>query len=181
MGGVIAQLVFHRQPHRVRSLVLADTNTGGGAAPEPERSMRVRQRLDALQRLGARGMATERAPHLLSPGAPAPLVAEVADIMGDVRPAGYCAAAIALGATDTSAQLGAITVPTLVIHGEQDAVVPLATAHVLATGIPGAQLTVLPNAGHVSNQEQPEAFNAAVRRFLSSVLDDRPAGDLAVG
>jgi 3-oxoadipate enol-lactonase len=166
MGGVIAQLVYHRHPRRVRSLILADTNPGGGAVAEPERSARVRQRLEALDRLGPKRMAEQRAPNLVRPGAPPELVAELASIMAEVRPAGYCSAAIALGNTDLTAQLSSIQVPTLVIHGEQDAVVPLETARTLAASIPGARLVVIPEAGHVSNQEQPAAFNAAVREFL---------------
>jgi 3-oxoadipate enol-lactonase len=118
MGGVVAQLVYHRHPERVRALILADTNPGGGAAPEPERSQRVRQRLEALDRLGPQGMAEQRAPNLVRPGAPADLIAELASIMAEVRPAGYCSAAIALGNTDLTAQLSRIGVPTLVIHGE---------------------------------------------------------------
>ena len=167
LGGVIAQLLYHRYPSRVRSLILVDTTPGGGAAPEPERSERVRQRLLAIESLGPRGMAEQRAPHLVSELAPRSLVAELVDIMAQVRPAGYCTAAIALGATDLTSQLPDIRVPTLVIHGEHDAVVPLATARQLAASIPNASLVVLPNAGHVSNQEQPEAFNAAVRLFLA--------------
>jgi len=97
MGGVIAQLVYHRHAPRVRSLILADTNPGGAAAPEPERSARVRQRLEALDRLGPRGMAEQRAPNLVRPGAPPDLIAELASIMAEVRPAGYCSAAVALG------------------------------------------------------------------------------------
>jgi 3-oxoadipate enol-lactonase len=167
MGGVIAQLVYHRHPQRVRSLILVDTNPGGGGAPEPERSERVRQRLEAFDRLGPRQMAAQRAPNLVSPGAPPELVAELTSIMAEVRAAGYRAAAIALGETDLTSQLQSIRVPTLVIHGEQDAVVPLKTAHFLADSIPGARLIVIPQAGHVSNQEQPNAFNAAVRAFLA--------------
>jgi pimeloyl-ACP methyl ester carboxylesterase len=167
MGGVIAQLVYHRHPARVRSLILADTNTGGGALPEPERSARVHGRLEALERLGPRGMAEARAPVLVRPDAPAQLLAEVTEIMAEVRPAGYRAAAIALGATDITRLLSEINVPTLVIHGAQDAVVPLETGRMLADNIPRARLIVIPDAGHVSNQEQPAAFNAAVRRFLA--------------
>ena len=166
MGGVIAQLVYHRQPMRVRSLILADTNPGGGGLPEPERSARVQGRLEALARWGPRGMAEARAPVLLRPDAPPELVAEVTEIMAEVRPAGYCAAAIALGATDLTALLGAIAVPTLVIHGAQDRVVPPETGRMLADSVPGAHYVLIPDAGHVSNQEQPAAFNAAVRRFL---------------
>jgi 3-oxoadipate enol-lactonase len=167
MGGVIAQLVYHRHPLRVRSLILADTNTGGGGLPEPERSARVQGRLEALERLGPRGMAEARAPVLLRPDAPADLRAEVTEIMAEVRPAGYRAAAIALGQTDLTSLLGAIAVPTLVVHGAQDRVVPVETARMLANSIAGAQLVVIPEAGHVANQEQPELFNAAVRQFLA--------------
>jgi 3-oxoadipate enol-lactonase len=169
LGGVIAQLVYHRHPSRVQSLILVDTTPGGGAAPEPERAERVRQRLDALSRLGPRGMAEQRAPHLVTSSAPVSLVAELVDIMSEVRSAGYRTAAIALGATDLTSQLSEIHAPTLVIHGEQDEVVPVATAQRLATAIPNARLLVLQNAGHVSNQEQPEAFNAAVRSFLAEL------------
>src|SRR5207244_4616456 len=57
MGGVIAQLLYHRHPERVRSLILVDTNAGGAGAPE-----RVQQRLDMIDRLGPRGMAEQRSP-----------------------------------------------------------------------------------------------------------------------
>jgi 3-oxoadipate enol-lactonase len=167
MGGVVAQLVYHRHPARVRALILVDTNPGGGALPEPMRSERVQQRLENLARLGPRGMAEQRAPNLVRAGAPPALVAELTEIMAEVRPAGYCAAAIALGATDLTARLAEIRVPTLVVHGAQDAVVPLETGRQLAAAIPNAQLVVIPNAGHASNQEQPAAFNRAVRQFLS--------------
>jgi pimeloyl-ACP methyl ester carboxylesterase len=167
MGGVIAQLVYHRYPVRVRSLILADTNTGGGALPEPERSARVHGRLEALERLGPRGMAEARAPVLLRPNAPAQLLAEVTEIMAEVRPAGYRAAAIALGATDVTPLLSEINVPTLVIHGALDSVVPPEIGRSLAETIPGARFVLIPDAGHVANQEQPSAFNAAVREFLA--------------
>jgi pimeloyl-ACP methyl ester carboxylesterase len=166
MGGVIAQLVYHRYPQRVMSLILADTNAGGGALPEPERSERVQRRLDAIDRLTPRQLAEQRAPQLVRPDAPRELVDEIVDIMAEVRPAGYRAAALALGAIDLTAQLPNIRVPALVIHGEDDAVVPVSTARELARAIPGAQLVLIERAGHVSNQEQPATFNAAVRAFL---------------
>jgi 3-oxoadipate enol-lactonase len=153
----------------VLSLILADTNAGGGGLPEPERSERVRRRIEAIDRLTPRQLAHARAPQLVRPDAPTALVAEVEDIMAEVRPAGYRAAALALGATDLRSLLARIAVPTLVVHGSDDGVVPVAIGRELADAIPGAALVVLERAGHVSNQEQPAAFNAAVRRFLESV------------
>lgn len=169
LGGVVAQLIYHRHPACVGSLILADTTPGGGALPEPTRSDRVRQRLEFLERLGPRAMAEQRAPQLARPEAPPELIAELVEIMAAVRPAGYRAAAIALGDTDLTGRLGQIRAPTLVIHGECDRVVPLSTAREISAAIPGARLVVLPDAGHVANQEQPEAFNGAVREFLRAL------------
>src|SRR5439155_18667474 len=115
-----------------------------------------------IDQLGPREMARRRAPQLVRADAPLALVQELEDIMAEVRPAGYRSAAIALGATDLTARLADIKAPTLVVHGEDDSVVPLETGRAIAAAIPGARLAVIERAGHVSNQEQPEAFNAIV-------------------
>ena len=168
LGGVVAQMLFHRHPERVRSLVLADTNPGSGSLPEPERSARVQRRLDALSHQTPRAMAEARAPALLSPDAPPELVADLVDIMAEVRPAAYRAAAIAMGTTDLTELLTAISVPCLVVCGDCDQVTPVATARLLAERIPGARLAIIAGAGHASNQERPDQFNDLVRTFLTS-------------
>ncbi len=56
--------------------------------------------------------------------------------------------------------------PTLLIWGEHDARSPLYVAHQFEKAIPDARLVVIPGAGHVSNLEQPERFNDAIRAFL---------------
>lgn len=169
MGGVVAQLVYHRHPRKVRSLILSDTNAGGGAAPEPERSERVRRRLEMIDTLTPRQLAEKRAPEVLRTGAPPELLAEVTDIMAEIRPAGYRAAAIGLGSTDLTGQLACIKVPTLVIHGAEDTVVPPAVGRALAAAIAGAQFVLVDEAGHLSNQEQPATYNAALRAFVTHV------------
>jgi pimeloyl-ACP methyl ester carboxylesterase len=67
--------------------------------------------------------------------------------------------------TDTRDLLPAIDVPTLVLWGDDDRRSPVGVAHNLHDAIPAAELAIIPGAGHVSNMEQPEAFNAHVRRF----------------
>jgi pimeloyl-ACP methyl ester carboxylesterase len=62
--------------------------------------------------------------------------------------------------------LAGIQVPTLLLYGDRDVRAPLAVAEDLHRSIPGARLALLPGAGHVTNIEVPEAFNAAVRGFL---------------
>jgi len=76
---------------------------------------------------------------------------------------------------DTYARLGRIQAPTLVLHGEQDAMAPLANARLLAQRIPDAELCVIPGAGHVFPLERPEETYAA----LSGWLDRR--GPIAPG
>lgn len=166
MGGVVAQLLFHRHPRRVASLILADTNPGSGSLPESERSARVQRRLAALETMTPRQIAEARAPTLVSPDAPPELLAEMIDIMAEIRPIGYRAAAIGMGTADLTELLPEIAVPTLVLVGEWDAVTPRETAEMLARQIPAARLAVVPGAGHASHQENPVAFNAAVRQFL---------------
>jgi 3-oxoadipate enol-lactonase len=62
-----------------------------------------------------------------------------------------------------------VKVPTLVVVGNDDRLTPPAMAKSIADAIPGARLAVVPSAGHLSNIEQPAAFNAAVLDFLASV------------
>jgi 3-oxoadipate enol-lactonase len=163
-GGVIAQTLYHRHAARVRSLILADTNTGSGSLPDA--AERTRRRLSDLEQFGPRGLAERRAPGLVTPDAPTELVQRVLEIMAQVRAPGYMAAALAMGATDLRDQLSRIGVPTLVLHGERDTVIPPSTGAELARAIPGAELVLLPGAGHASNQQAPEAYNRAIREFL---------------
>ena len=67
--------------------------------------------------------------------------------------------------TDQRDLLPAVAVPTLLIWGEADVRSPLSVAQQFEEAIPGAELVVIPGAGHVSNLERPEAFNDAVRAF----------------
>ena len=66
-------------------------------------------------------------------------------------------------------QWAGIKVPTLVIHGAEDTVVPPAVGRALAAAIAGAQFVLVDEAGHLSNQEQPATYNAALRAFVTHV------------
>jgi pimeloyl-ACP methyl ester carboxylesterase len=111
-------------------------------------------------------MAVARAPAVLGPN-PTPSVRDEAiAMMAEIRPTGYRQAAVAIAELDTRAILPSIDVPTLVIAGQHDAIVPPATAEYLRDHIPGARLVVIPGAGHLSGQERPAEYNAALREFL---------------
>lgn len=75
----------------------------------------------------------------------------------------------ASGSDDLSPRLIGISVPTLIIHGEADEIVPVEESRQLAEAIPGAELLVIPSCGHVSHQECDAAFWAAVETFLAGL------------
>jgi 3-oxoadipate enol-lactonase len=78
-----------------------------------------------------------------------------------------------LAVHDTRSRLGRIRARTLVIVGERDRNV--AQSRLLATLVPGAELVVLPDAGHVTNLHQPAAFTEVVASFLAAGPTPRPS------
>ena len=167
-GGVIAQEVCRRHAARLRSLVLADTFTGGGAQSAAERAAGLQARLTALERMTPAEMARARTPAVLGPAPTAEVMAEVEAMMAQIRPTGYRQAAIAIADADTRDVLPNVRVPALIMAGEHDQVVPHSAAEYLRDYIPGARLVTF-DAGHLPAQEQPAAFNAALRAFLADV------------
>jgi pimeloyl-ACP methyl ester carboxylesterase len=69
---------------------------------------------------------------------------------------------------DATPQLSRLTIPALVIVGEEDGITPVADARAMANALPEATLAVLPKAGHLSNLEAPDAFGAAVVPWLAA-------------
>jgi alpha/beta hydrolase fold len=72
---------------------------------------------------------------------------------------------------DARQVLPAIRVPTLVLHGTKDAIVPIGVAQYLAAHIPGATLVEMPNAGHLATGEAAHAVNVELRGFLNEVWE----------
>lgn len=65
--------------------------------------------------------------------------------------------------------LAGVRVPTAIVAGERDGLMPLEEAELMVRARPDAELTVIPGVGHLSALEAPEAFDAAVRRLLARV------------
>jgi len=94
------------------------------------------------------------------------LAAEMAAVVADFHPLGFRLMAKSLADTDTTPLLKTIEAPTLLLWGDGDRRSPLSVAEQFHTSIPDSELRVIHGAGHVSNMEKPDDFNAKVRRFL---------------
>ncbi|WP_258052773.1 alpha/beta fold hydrolase [Streptomyces sp. Ru73] len=165
-GGVIALRLAARHPELVSSLVIADSSAGSGTDPAKAEAMRARA--DELAEVGAREFAERRGPRLVSDAAPDALVARVTDTMArSVRLPGYRRAAESMAATDLRiADLAAVTAPTLVLCGDRDEVTGIEASQMLTADLHSSVFVIVKDAGHLANQEQPEAFDAWVLAHL---------------
>ncbi|MDZ7911965.1 MAG: alpha/beta fold hydrolase [Rhodococcus sp. (in: high G+C Gram-positive bacteria)] len=164
-GGVIATRVALRHPELVRSLVLGSSTVGSGATEEGATGMRAR--VDQLNTLGAVAFAQARAPKLLSAHAGPEEIQSAVDLMGrSIRPTGYSGAAASMAATDHTSVLDRIKVPTLVLCGDEDTITGMPASQKLAGGIESAVFVTVNGAGHLANQERPQAFNAWFYSFV---------------
>lgn len=167
-GGVTATRLVLRHPDLVSALILADSSAGAGTKPEQAEAMRARA-IDFVD-LGPEGFAAARAQRLVSPDASDELRSHVADMMiPSIRMPCYQWACDSMAESNHYPDLERIAAPTLVVVGEHDEVTPPRTSQRLAEGIPDARYVEILHAGHLANQEQPEAFNEAIASFLESL------------
>ena len=163
-GGTIVLELYRRRPELTSTLLLVDTYAGWkGSLPEHE----VRARIEGVRRMLAADdhLFDPTLPGLFAGEPPAEYVSLLETLAGAVRPASMRTALEVMAEADLSDLLSRIAVPTLLIWGEQDARSPLSVARQFEAAIPGAELVVIPQAGHVSNLERPEPVNDAVRGF----------------
>ena len=166
MGGYVAFAFRRLFPARVRALVLVDTRPG----PDSAEGKKARDDAIALARAeGAAAIAARMLPKMPGKGAAPGYVRSLSDLMSR-QPVGGIVAA--LGAmrdrVDSTPDLARIDVPTLVVSGAEDALVPPAESVAMSKAIRGARLVLVPGAGHLPNVETADAFNDAVRAFLAA-------------
>ena len=109
-------------------------------------------------------------PEFFTEAASNDLKEEMSEVVSEFHPLGFRLMAKSSADTDTTDLLPDIGVPTLLVWGDRDRRSPMSLAERIRDAIPDAELVVIANAGHVSNMEQPEKFNAQVRRFCLSNL-----------
>lgn len=168
-GSTLALELYRQDPGLPRTLVLAAAYAGWtGSLPADVVERRMAQTIPDLDLPAEQVVARYNSPGLLSESAPAAVLAENAAIMSDFHPAGMKAMVRGLAEADLRDVLPHIKVPTLLLYGDMDVRSPVSIGEALHTQIPGSKLVVMPGAGHVSNFEAPERFNAEVRSFLRS-------------
>jgi 3-oxoadipate enol-lactonase len=171
MGGMIAQEFTLQYPDRVRSLILGCTACGGphGVRSDPE----------ATAMLMARGSMTREeaaeaaVPFIYDRGTARTLIDEDIDNRRPWFPAAqaYNAQLQGILAWEAYSRLSRINVPTLVIHGESDRLVPAGNGKLIAEKIRGAKLVMVKNASHIFTTDQPAEAHRAILDFLASVTD----------
>ena len=168
MGGYVAFGCMRLFPERVSSLILANTRPDADSEETRENRKNMARRVAdegvevlielQMQRLLARDTLKENQE----------VVEEVRDMILESSPGGVVAA---LGAMrerpDSTPLLEEIEVPTLVIGGEEDGISSPEVMAAMAEKIPDSRHVTLPRAGHLSNLEAPEGFNAALKEFLA--------------
>jgi 3-oxoadipate enol-lactonase len=165
MGGYISFALWRRHRERIAALILADTRAGADSE-EGKQGREKNAQLAEMQGPGA--IADQMLPKLLSPNAPAALRDEVRGFIESNDRAGVASALRAMAARpDSTPLLAAIDVPTLVLVGAEDTLTPPSEAEAMFNAIPGCRIAELPGAGHLSNLDAPEAFNAQVIEFLT--------------
>jgi 3-oxoadipate enol-lactonase len=169
MGGYVALAFARKHEDKLGGLILADTRAGvddSTAKANRDRSIAL------VNEKGSAALFETMAQKVLSDAVRSEkpeLVSRLKDIAAKQPAASVVAALAALrDRPDANPGLKDIAVPTLVIVGEYDAVTPPLAAANMSAQIRGSKLVHIPGAGHLSNVEQPEAFNAAVREFLAA-------------
>lgn len=178
MGGRIALDAWNRFPDLIRSLTLADTSAGSAETAAPEKVQAfLALRLKPLIEEGKTpaDIAESIVAGIAGPNITPAQREALLDSHRRLRTEGYVAAMRATTAFTAFPAFAAIDVPVLVITGSEDRVAPPAHAQRMAGEIPGARLAVIEGAGHISNIEAPDRFNAALSEFLGDLERRRAA------
>ncbi|HLG96019.1 MAG TPA: alpha/beta fold hydrolase [Bryobacteraceae bacterium] len=168
MGGMIAQELTLQHPERVRSLILGCTAAGGPTAVQAEPE--VGQMIMARGAMTPEQAAEAAVPYIYDRGTPRAKIDEDLNVRRPwlARPEAYIAQLQGILAWEAYSRLPHIQVPTLVVHGENDRLVPVGNGKLIASRIPGAKLVILPNASHIYPTDQTEASHRAILEFLAS-------------
>jgi 3-oxoadipate enol-lactonase len=168
MGGMIGQTLALKAPDLFLSLSLCDTSSRIPAEAKPLWQDRIKtaetQGMEPLVQSTLERWFTE--PFRKSRK---DVIDKVAKMIRTTPAAGYAGCCHAISALDLTEKISAIKTPTIAIVGEDDPGTPVAAHKVIHEKIAGSRLEIIPQAAHLANMEQPEAFNRALTSFLTTV------------
>lgn len=165
-GGGLALELYRRHEPLVASLVLVSAYAGWAGSLPPEETEERLQRAERNARRPPEEWVDEFLATLFSDSTPAAVVAKTREIMLDSTPEGMLPMVRAFAEADLRDVLADVSVPTLLLYGEDDRRSPRPIAQALAAAIPTSRLVFVPGVGHDVNVEAPEVFEAYVRSFL---------------
>ncbi|MCC7344674.1 MAG: alpha/beta fold hydrolase [Deltaproteobacteria bacterium] len=170
MGGYIALRALERNPERFLAAALCDTRSEADA---DEAKLRRAAQVKEVKEKGSAHFAEGFLKAVFAPESfelRPEAVALIRGIVAATTPRGIAGTLIALAArSDTTASLEKIRVPVLILVGEKDQTTPPDAARAMHKKIRGSRLEIIPGAAHLSNLENPEAFNHRLFEFLGSV------------
>lgn len=163
LGGYVALAIARRVPERVARLALVSTS----AMPDTEANRAVRDKMIAAALRDYERLIGAMLPGMVHPGALPGLAGDLSAMLRRAGPDNFARQQRAAAARpDARPALAAIRVPTLVLAGEDDQIVPPARSIELADAIPGARLVLLGRCGHIPARERPEETRAAMLEWL---------------
>jgi 3-oxoadipate enol-lactonase len=168
MGGMIGQTLALQSPELFSSLSLCDTMS----RVPPEAQPLWAERIKMAETQGMEPLVEPTIGRWFTPA----FVERAKEVVDRVRamirstpPRGYAGCCHAIAALNLTDRLSAISLPTLIVVGEQDQGTPVAASQVMQERIKGSQLVIIKSASHLSNLEQPDEFTGAVDRFLGAL------------
>ncbi len=168
IGGMMGYGLAQDHGHRLHSLIACDSRPD---AP-PDYQAYFQYRIDTARAKGMEGLVEPTIERWFTPEVRAqnpPVLDKVRSMIRSTDPVGHEGCCEALKTLAFGARLSDIKLPVLMIGGGQDKGAPPDVLQAAAKAIPGARHVVVPGAGHISNLENPSAFNAALQEFLASV------------
>ncbi|HXG91439.1 MAG TPA: alpha/beta hydrolase [Blastocatellia bacterium] len=172
MGGYISLAFYRDYPEAVSAMVLADTRATLDTSEGRERRIKSAER---VEREGARAIVDDMVPLALAAATVEhrPDIVERMRAMGEANsPKGIAAAQRGMAErADSTALLSSMNFPVLIIVGSEDKLTPVAEAEALRSRIPNAGFHIIEGAGHLSNLERPDEFNAALIDFIRTLKE----------
>lgn len=168
IGGMLGYGMAARHPDRVISLTACDSRPD---AP-PDYADYFQYRIDTARDKGMDALAQSSVERWFTPAsieADTPAVIKVRAMVRATDPVGHEGCCEALKLLSFGPELASIKAPTLILGGELDKGAPADVLAETAAKIPGARHVVIPNAGHITALENPEAFQRALDEFLAGL------------